>query len=97
MLFSRYDFNPFFETFPLSEQNEKVVFANLIESFDFIEPFLYRYKFCGFRVDKFADAFTAKSVIILYFFVDDFRIGDYLHIIVIVLAFADHIDELICG
>ena len=66
------NFHPFFEGFPFSEHDEKVVFADLIKSLDFIEPFFNRNELNGFRVDKFGDSLAGESVIVNDVVFDDF-------------------------
>lgn len=90
-------FHPFLETLPLTEINEKTVFAYLIEGLDLVEPLFDWYEFCGFGVDKLADTLAAESVVLVYFFLsrNDFRVGHYFHVVVVVLVFFNHINKLV--
>jgi len=89
------NFNPFFEAFPFSKENEKVIFTDFIESLYLIKPLLNWNEFSRFWIDEFTHSFTTKSVVILYLFVYYFRVSYNFHIIMVILIFTNHIDELV--
>ena len=89
------DFHPFFEALPLPEKNKKIVLTYFVESFDLIEPFLDWNKLSRLWIYKFADSFTTEGVVILYLLAYYFRVSHNFHIIVVILIFAYHVDELV--
>ena len=96
--FFGYDnFHPFFEGFPFSEHDKKVVFTDLIKGLDFIEPFFHRDELNRFRVNKFGYSLTGESIVVDNVVFDDLRVRNDFHVVVIVGVFPDHINELFGG
>ncbi len=89
------NFHPFFKAFPLPKQNEEVVFTNLIEGLDFFEPLFDWDELGWFGVDELADSFAAEGVVVLNLFVYYLRVWDDLHVIMVVLIFADHVNKFV--
>lgn len=90
------DFDPFFETFPLSEQNEEIILTNFVEGLHFFKPLFDGNKLSWFAIHKFADALAAEGIVVVDFFRNYFRVGHHLHIVVVVLVYLNHVDKLIC-
>lgn len=96
MFITRDDLHPLLKTLPLPKHNEKVVFADLIKRLHLLKPLLHSYELCRFGVYELADSLATEGVVILYLLADDFRVGDDLHVVVVILVLADHVDEFIC-
>lgn len=97
MLVTGDDLHPLLEALPLPEHDEEVVFADLVEGLHLLKPLLHRDELGGLGVDELADALAAEGVVVLYLLADDFRVRHHLHVVVVVLVLADHVDELIGG
>ena len=89
------DLHPLLQTFPLPKSYEKFIFTNLIKSLHFLKPFFYWNKLRRLWTDELTHSFTTERIIILNLFVDYLGIRYDLHVVVIVLMFADHVDEFI--
>ena len=80
----------------ITEGDEEIILANLIEGFNFFKPLLNGNKLDRFRTDEFADTFATKSIIIFNFIFDDFRVRYNLHIVMIIRRFLDQVNKFIC-
>lgn len=90
-----HNFHPFFKGFPFSKHNEEIIFADLIKSFDFIKPFFNWNELSWFRVGKFRDTFTRKSIVVNNIVFYYFRVRNNIHVVVIVWIFSDHVNKLL--
>ncbi len=88
------NFHPFFEGFPFSEHDEKIIFADLIKGLHLIEPFFDRDEFNRFRVNKFGYSLTWESVIVDNVVFDYLWVRNDFHVVVIIGVFPDHVNEL---
>jgi hypothetical protein len=88
--------DPFLQTLPLPEQDEKVILAYFVEGLDFLEPLFDWDELCGFAVDELAHSLAAESVVIMNIFLYYLRVGHHFHVVVVVLVDLNHVDELVC-
>lgn len=88
--------HPFFQWLPFSEGDKKVVSANLIKSLHFLKPLLHSDELHRLWGDEFADALAAEGVVILDLIFYYFRVGDNLHVIMVILMLSNHVNELVC-
>lgn len=95
MLVTGDDLHPLLQALPLPEHNEEVVFADLIKGLHLLEPLLNSNELGGLGVDELADPLAAEGVVILDLLADDLGVGHDLHVVVVVLVLADHVDELV--
>lgn len=95
MLITGDDLHPLLQALPLPEHNEEVVFADLVEGLNLLEPLLNSDELGRLGVDELADPLAAERVVILDLLADNLGVGDYLHVVVVVLVLADHVDELV--
>lgn len=70
MFIIRNNLHPFFQTFPFSEKYEKIISANLIKSLYLFEPLRNCDKLSWFGVNKLADTFATKCIVILNLFMN---------------------------
>lgn len=96
MFFVGDDGDPLLEALPFAEEDEKVVFADLIEGLDLFKPLFHWDELCRFRVDKLADTFATKSVVVLNLLADNLSVRYDLHVVVVILILSDHVDEFVC-
>lgn len=97
MLVTGNDLHPLLEALPFPEHDEEVVFADLIEGLDLLEPLLDGDELGGLGVDELAHSLAAEGVVVSDLLEQYFRVWHHFHVIVVVLIFANHIDELVCS
>ena len=87
--------HPLFQAFPFSKKYEEIISTNLIKSLYLFKPLRNCDKLSRLGVNKFANTFTAESIIVLNLFMDYLRVWNNLHIVMVILILTHHVNKFI--